>query len=63
MNDASVCSAARVIERINNGSLIISFKEYAALPYGRIAVSDFRYPWNREFEMTFRIEVYEGKGK
>lgn len=63
MNDASVCSAACVIERINNGSLIISFKEYAALPYGCIAVSDFRYPWNREFEMTFRIEVYEGKGK
>ena len=63
MNDDSACSVVRVIERINHGSLTISLKEFAVSSYGRVAVSDFRYPWNREFEMTFRIEVYEGKGK
>ncbi len=62
-NDTSPCSVSRVLERINNDLLITSLTEYTALSHGDVEVSDFRYPWNREFEMTFRIEVYEGKGK
>ncbi len=63
MENLSACSLERVIERMNNGVLIASLKEYAASPHGKVSVSNFCYPWNRTFEMTFSIEVSDESGK
>ncbi len=63
MSNASPCSVQKMITRINNGSIITSLKDYATFSHGGVEVSDFRYPWNREFEMTFCIEVHEKNGK
>ena len=62
-NDSSPCSVQKVIARINNGSIITSFKNFQTLSHGDVEVSDFRYPWSRTFEMTFCIKIYEKEGK
>ncbi len=63
MENSSACSLKRVLERMNSGVLITSLKEYTVAPHGEVAVLDFRYPWNRTFEMTFCIEVGDESGK
>lgn len=63
MNEDSPCSVQRMITRINNGSIITSLKNYETLSSKGVEVSNFRYPWNRTFEITFCIEIYEKDGK
>ncbi len=62
-NGSSPCSVQKVIARINNGSIITSLKDYKTLSCGEVEVSNFCYPWNRTFEMTFCINIYEKEGK
>ncbi len=57
VTDNYTCSVSRVLGRINNGKLITSLQNYTEASHGRVSVSDFRYPWNRKFEMTFDIKV------
>ena len=63
MHDISSCAVDKVLERINNGLVITSFKPYAASSHGDVRVSDFRYPWNRQFEMNFDIKISAKTGK
>ena len=63
VGSTSVCSAQKVIARINDGSVITSLKDYKVLSCCEVEVSDFRYPWNRTFEMTFCINIREKEGK
>lgn len=63
MQNTSCCSLEKVLARINQGSVITSLKEPAAPYLAEVSVSNFRYPWNRTFEMTFDIVVSEKSGK
>lgn len=63
LQNTSPCSLEGVLERINQGTVITSLKESAAPYPAEVSVSDFRYPWNRTFEMTFDIVVNERSGK
>ncbi len=56
--DSYTCSVREVVSRINDSEIITSLAPYAASIHDRVRVSDFRYPWNRKFEMTFDIEVF-----
>lgn len=61
-NDSS-CSLEKVLARINQGVPMTSPGGVAESYWGEVAVSNFRYPWNRTFEMTFDIQVSEKSGK
>ena len=63
LQSTSPCSLESVLERINQGSVITSLKESFAPYLAEVSVSNFRYPWNRTFEMTFDITVIEKSGK
>lgn len=63
LQSKSPCSLDGVLERINQGAVITSLKEPAATYSLEVSVSNFRYPWNRTFEMTFDIAVREESGK
>lgn len=54
------CSATNILSRINIGKIITSFAPFAAKSHSRVSVSNFRYPWNRTFEMCFDIHIAAG---
>ena len=51
------CSVPLILRRLNASKIITSLSPYQKSAHGEVTVSDFRYPWNRKFEMTFDIEV------
>lgn len=55
--DSFACSPSAVLAKINNGKIITSLQTYTVSDHGNVRVSNFRYPWNRKFEMTFDIQV------
>ncbi len=57
LTDTYTCSAVKVLRRLNESSIITSFAPYAFGEHAAVSVSNFRYPWNRTFEMTFDIMV------
>ena len=57
MNEDYTCPAPLILRRLNAGKIITSFTSYRESGHGEVKVSNFRYPWNRNFEMTFDIEV------
>lgn len=63
MHDTSPCAVDKVLERINNGSLITALNPYAVSSHEDVQVSGFRYPWNRQFEMSFDIKISAETGK
>ena len=60
LSNDSPCSATNILSRINSGKIITSFAPFDAKSHGRISVSNFRYPWNRTFEMCFDIHIAAG---
>ena len=56
--DQYTCSVSQVIGRMNQGKIITSLQGYTESKHARISVSNFRYPWNRKFEMTFDIQIH-----
>lgn len=58
LTDDYTCSAKQIIAKLNEGKIVTSVFPYTASKHGRIAASNARYPWNRNFEATFDINVY-----
>ncbi|MBQ5791653.1 MAG: DUF4127 family protein [Clostridia bacterium] len=56
-NAGRVCSVATILRRINQSPIVTSLAPYGESEHATVAVSNFRYPWNRTFEMTFDITV------
>ncbi len=55
LKDSSAYGPATIIKRINDSEITVTNGEFA--PHGKVSVSNFRYPWNRNFEATFDITV------
>ena len=51
------CSVSKVLERINAGRIVTGLTDFTVETHGEVEAFDFRYPWNRTFEMTFRMEI------
>ena len=51
------CSVPTIIRRINQSPIVTSLVPYGESDHAAVAASNFRYPWNRTFEMTFDITV------
>jgi hypothetical protein len=51
------CAPANILARLNSGKLITSLNRFRSETHGRISLSDFRYPWDRTFEMCFDIRI------
>ncbi len=51
------CSVPQVLRVLNGSGIVTSFSPYAERGHAEVTVSNFRYPWNRTFEMTFDIQV------
>lgn len=56
-NSNYTCSVPLILKRINQSEIIISLVPYTQSAHQKVSVSNFRYPWNRSFEMTFDINV------
>ena len=51
------CSVPLILRRLNASRIVTSLSPYGKSNHGEVTVSNFRYPWNRTFEMTFDIEI------
>ena len=51
------CNMPLVLSRLNESPIITSLSPYAEEEHPTVKVSNFRYPWDRTFEMTFDIEI------
>ena len=51
------CSVPLILDRINQSEIITSLVIYTDSSHGTVSADNFRYPWNRTFEMTFDIHV------
>ena len=54
---AHPCAPANIIERLSSGKVITALKPFRTEAQGRVSVSNFRYPWDRTFEMCFDIHI------
>lgn len=50
-------SYADIVKQINGSSMITSLSPYTVSKHETVSVSNFRYPWERTFEMTFDVKV------
>ncbi len=55
LSESNPCSAPLILRRLNASQIISSLQTYAEKDHDVIRTSNFRYPWNRTFEMTFDI--------
>lgn len=46
-----------VLTKLNKGTIVKSLSPYKTEAHGTVSTSNYRYPWNRTFEMTFDINV------
>lgn len=56
-DDSYSCSVPLVLSRLNESRILTSLLPYSAEKHSAVSASNFRYPWNRTFEMTFDIAV------
>ncbi len=56
-NPNRTCSVPMILERLNQSPIITSLSPYAEGTHGTVSADNFRYPWDRTFEMTFDIYV------
>ncbi len=56
-NAAGYGSYSAIVEQINNSEMITSIAPYTVNSHDTVSVDNFRYPWNRTFEMTFDVKV------
>ena len=56
-NPNRTCSVPLILDRINQSEIITSLVTYTESSHGTVSADNFRYPWNRTFEMTFDIHV------
>jgi len=54
------CAPANITARLSSGKVITALKPFRAEAQGRVSVSDFRYPWERTFEICFAIDISKG---
>ncbi len=47
------CSLSQMIERIEEGEVLLSLTDPVTAHCGGVELYEFRYPWDRTFEMTF----------
>lgn len=50
-------SYKQILEMINNSRFITSLAPYRTCEHGKISADNYRYPWDRTFEMTFDVSV------
>lgn len=50
-------SYAYIVKQINGSEMITSLSPYTVSKHETVSVSNFRYPWERTFEMTFDVKV------
>lgn len=50
-------SYASIVKQINGSEMITSLSPYTVSKHETVSVSNFRYPWERTFEMTFDVKV------
>lgn len=51
------CSVPLVLRRLNESAIVTSLSPYGKSSHAAVKASNFRYPWNRTFEMTFDIRI------
>ena len=51
------CNMPLVLSRINESPIITSLSPHNEEEHPAVKVSNFRYPWDRTFEMTFDIKI------
>ena len=56
------CSYSYLLDKINTSRIITGLAPYNTSTHGMVDCFDFRYPWNRSFEMTFDISIASGTG-
>lgn len=56
-SESYTCSVPLVLRRLNASKIVTSLSPYTKSTHAEVKASNFRYPWNRTFEMTFDIEV------
>lgn len=56
-NEDYLCSVPLVLRRLNESGLIAALSPYGESTHAPIKASGFRYPLNRNFEMTFEIQI------
>lgn len=49
------CSVPLILRRLNESRIVTSLAPYTPSSHGKVTATGFRYPWNRNFEMTFDI--------
>lgn len=58
-DNANSCTPQFVADRLGEGSILVSLTEPTAYPCVGVEFSNFRYPWDRTFEVTFDIQTKE----
>lgn len=47
----------QMMSMLNSSEMIVSLQPYTTAKHGAVSGSNYRYPWDREFEMVFDIAV------
>ncbi len=50
-------SYASIVKQINSSPMITSLAPYTVSEHEKVSVDNFRYPWERTFEMSFDVKV------
>lgn len=56
-NASYPCSVPLILRRLNASRIWTSLSSNTAVSHAPVSASNFRYPWNRTFEMTFDIHI------
>lgn len=56
-NASGTGSYTDLVKRINDSKMITSLATYTTSEHETVSVDNFRYPWDRTFEMTFDVNV------
>lgn len=56
-NESGYGSFKQIMSLINSSEIIVSLQPYTTAKHGAVSGSNYRYPWQREFEMIFDISV------
>ncbi len=51
------CSVKQILGKLNDGKVVTSVLPYTAEEHGKITVAGAHYPWDRNFEATFKIRI------
>lgn len=56
-DDTQYGSYNYIINMVNKSDMIVSLQPYKTASHGTVSADNYRYPWDRTFEMVFDIDV------